>query len=147
MIRSADPYLNFPGNTEEAFHFYRSVFGGEFSGVVRFRDVGDNEMGVAEEELDRIAHISLPLGSGGTLMGTDVVGAWMDGFVVGTNSYIHLEVDGPSEAHGIFAALSEGGLVQMPLMRTEWAELYGSVRDRFGVQWMVSYTGSVVFPG
>lgn len=147
MIRSADPYLNFPGNTEEAFHFYRSVFGGEFSGVIRFRDFGNNEMGVAEEDLDRIAHIALPLGSGGMLMGTDVVGAWRDAFVVGTNSYTHLEVEGPAEAGRIFTALSEGGLVQMPLMRTEWAELYGSLRDRFGVQWMVSYTGSVAFPG
>lgn len=147
MIRSADPYLNFPGTTEEAFVFYRSVFGGDLSGPIRFRDFGSNEMGLSEEELDLVAHISLPLGSGGTLMGTDVTGAWREGFVAGTNCYTHLEVDGADEARRIFAALSEGGTVQMELTRTDWAELYGSLRDRFGVQWMVSYTGSVSFTG
>jgi len=147
MIRSADPYLNFPGNTLPAFEFYRSVFGGDFTGVIRYRDFGNNDMGVAEEELDLIAHIGLPLGSGGILMGTDVTGAWREGFVMGTNSYTHLELDSAAEARRVFDALAEGGEAQMPLSRTEWAELYGSVRDRFGAQWMVSYTGEVTFPG
>lgn len=146
MIRSANPYLNFPGNTEEAFSFYRGVFGGDFAGVVRFRDFPDNGMGVAEQELDRIAHICLPIGENIMLMGTDVTESWKDGFVIGTNSYIHLEVGSTDEANRIFDALTEGGTVEMSLTRTDWAEKYGSCRDRFGIQWMVSYTGSVAFP-
>jgi PhnB protein len=104
-------------------------------------------MGIPEQELDRIAHICLPLGENIMLMGTDVIEAWKDGFVVGTNSYIHLEVGSGEEADRIFEALSDGGKVEMPVMRTDWAEKYGTCRDRFGIQWMVSYTGSVVFPG
>jgi PhnB protein len=147
MIRAANPYLNFPGNTEEAFEFYRSVFGGEFAGLIRFRDFPENPMGIPEHELDRVAHVALPLGEGGLLMGTDVVDAWREGFVVGTNTYIHLDVGSGDEADRIFGALADGGRVDMPVMRTEWAEKYGTCTDRFGVQWMVSYTGSVTFPG
>jgi PhnB protein len=145
MIKAVSPYLNFPGNTEEAFSFYHSVLGGELVGPIRFRDFPEDPMGVPEEELDRIANIGLALGNGTTLMGTDVISAWRDGFVVGTNSYIHLEVDGADEAERVFDGLSAGGAVEMALTRTEWAEKYGTCRDRFGVQWMISYTGSVVF--
>lgn len=147
MIRSANPYLNFAGDTEEAFEFYRSVFGGEFAGVVRFRDFPGDPMDVSEQELDQIAHICLPLGENIMLMGTDVIGEWKDGLVMGTNSYVHLEVGSGDEADRIFEALSDGGKVEMPVTRTGWAEKYGSCRDRFGAQWMVSYTGSAVFPG
>jgi PhnB protein len=147
MIRAVNPYLNFPGNTEEAFKFYRSVFGGEFAGLVRFRDFPDNPMGVPEEDLDRIAHMALPLGEGNLLMGTDVICQWADDFQVGNHSHIHLEVGSADEAARIFAGLADGGRATMPLQRTEWAELYGNLVDRFGVQWMVSYTGSVVFEG
>lgn len=146
MIRSADPYICLPGNTEEAFQFYRSVFGGEFAGVVRFRDLANN-MGVDPEERDGIAHIALPLGSGSLLMGTDLVGRWRDRFVTGTATYTHLEVDGAAEAERIFGALAEGGTVEMALTSTEWAELFGSLRDRYGIQWMVSHTGGVHFTG
>ncbi len=157
MIRSANPYLNFPGNTEEAFHFYASVLGGEPTGLVRFRDFGDNTMGLSEEELDLVAHIALPLGSGQMLMGTDVGCApdgegeaaegWRKKLVVGTNAWTLLEVESAADAERIFAGLSDGGTVEMPLMPVAWAEKYGTCRDRYGVQWMVSYTGSVEFPG
>lgn len=147
MIRAVNPYLNFPGNTEEAFEFYRTVFGGEFAGLVRFRDFPENPMGIADEELDLIAHVALPLGEGNLLMGTDVICAWADDFTVGNNSYIHLEAGSRDEAERLFGALGEGGSATMPLQRTEWAELYGNLVDRFGVQWMVSYTGGVVFEG
>jgi PhnB protein len=147
MIRAANPYLNFPGNAEEAFEFYRSVFGGDFAVVVRFRDFDENPMAMPEHELDLIAHISLPLGDGIMLMGTDIGEKWRDGFVVGTNTHIHLEVGSADETDRIFVALSEGGAVEMPLDRTEWAEKYGMLRDRYGVQWMLSFAGSVVYPG
>lgn len=147
MIKAVNPYLNFPGNTEEAFDFYRSVLGGELVGPVRFRDFPNDPMGVPEEELDLIANVGLVLGNGTTLMGNDVIGAWREGFIVGTNSYIHLELDSGEEAERVFDGLSAGGAVEMALTRTEWAEQFGTFRDRFGVQWMVSYTGSVVFGG
>ena len=146
MIRSVDPYLNFAGNTEEAFNVYRSIFGGEFQGLMRYRDV-ENTMGLGEDEMDLVAHVALPLGPDRMLMGTDVAGAWAANFTVGTNTYIHLEVETADDADRIFAGLSAGGTVEMPLEKTFWAEKYGSCRDRFGVQWMVSYTGSVTFPG
>lgn len=138
------PYLNFPGNTEAAFEFYRSVFGGEFLGVVRYRDFPDNGMGVAEEHLDRIANIALPLTPDVVLMGTDVAGGWKP-LVVGNNVYVTLEVESADEARRLFDALSAGGETEMPLQPTEWAELYGSCIDRYRVQWMVMYTGDVRF--
>lgn len=98
-----------------------------------------------DAELDLVANIGLVLGNGTTLMGNDVVHAWRDGFVVGSNSYIHLELDSAAEAERIFNGLSAAGTVEMALTRTEWAETFGTCRDRFGVQWMVSYTGSVLF--
>jgi len=138
-------YLNFDGNALEAFELYRSVFGGEFDGVLRFRDFDDNAMGVSEAELDKIAHISLPIANGIGLMGSDVAGPQVDAFKTGNNVYIYLETESGAEADRVFAALSEGGTEEMPLQATQWAEKYGSLTDRFGVQWMLSYTGDVEF--
>jgi PhnB protein len=146
-MKAANPYLNFKGNTRDAFEFYKSVFGGEFQAVLRFRDFGDNGMGVAEKDLDKIAHIALPLGPNALLMGTDVVDAMPGTFTVGTNTYIALDPDSADEADRLFSGLAAGGQVQMPLQQTEWAEKYGSLVDKFGVQWMVSYAGSVTFEG
>jgi PhnB protein len=146
MIK-AHPYLNFDGNTEEAFTFYRSVFGGEFSAVIRFRDFPDNVMGVSESELDKIAHIALPLGEDTLLMATDVVGSMPVALTVGNNFYIAIEPESAEEADTLFNALSAGGRIAMPLQQTEWAEKHGSFADRFGVQWMIDYTGSAEFGG
>lgn len=144
-MQSVHPYLNFKGDAEAAFSLYRSVFGGEFLGVLRFRDFGDNSMGVSDADLDKIAHITLPLAEGTNLMGSDVVGDDAESFVVGSNNYIYLEADTGEEADRVYSALSEGGEAEMPLMATEWAEKYGTCVDRFGVRWMVSFTGSVEF--
>jgi PhnB protein len=139
-MKTVYPYLNFPGNAEEAFTFYRDVFGGDFLQVVRFRDFPDNAMGAPESELDRIAHIALPLGDATVLYGTDVLEGWRP-LVAGTNFYIAIEADSPAEADRLFARLSAGGSVGMPLEPTEWAELYSDCTDRFGIQWMIMYTG------
>lgn len=145
-MKAAHPYLNFPGNTEEAFNFYRSVFGGDFTMLVRFKDFGEGGMGVAKSEQDKIAHISLQLGDT-VLMATDVVGSRGESLKVGNNVYITLSPDSAEEAERVFGALTSGGRVEMPLQQTEWAEKYGSCVDRFGVQWMVSYAGNVQFAG
>lgn len=142
---SANPYLNFKGNAEEAFTFYRQVFGGDFVSVIRFRDFPDNSMGVAEAELDKIAHIALPLGPHNLLMATDVVSSWSRPFDRGNNCYISLEAESAVECDKLFNALSRGGTVEMPPQETEWAERYGICIDRFGVQWMMNYTGNKTF--
>ena len=145
MVQSVNPYLHFPGNTLEAFEFYRSVFGGEFPMVLRFRDFPGN-MGAPDAAADRIAHIALPIGQN-VLMGTDVIGDQVDAFTVGNNSYIVLAPDDADEAARLFDGLSAGGRIEMPLQATEWAEQYGILVDRFGVQWMVSYEGANRFTG
>jgi PhnB protein len=135
-MKTVHPYLNFPGNTEEAFAFYRSVFGGDYTNVTRFRDMGGNEMGIPEEELDRIANIGLPLTNDITLMGTDVVSGWGP-LTAGNNTYIALETDSEEETERLFVGLSEGGKVRMPPHKTDWAARYADFTDRYGVQWMV----------
>jgi PhnB protein len=141
-MKVANPYLNFEGYTEEAFRFYRSVFGGEFLDLRRFRDFPDNPMGIAEHELDKIAHIALSLGSN-ILMGTDVVESMPTRVTIGNNFYITIEPESADEADSLFNALADGGVIEMPLMRTEWAEKYGICADRYGIQWMISYGGVV----
>jgi PhnB protein len=143
----AHTYLNFNGNTEEAFNFYKSVFGGEFLSLVRFKDAG--EMGGAEKlsaaDQEKLMHVSLSIGRDSLLMGTDALESMGFKVTMGNNSYIVLEADNGAEADRLFEALSSGGRVEMDLQRTGWAEKYGSFADKFGVQWMVSYTGDVQF--
>ncbi|CAN5561116.1 VOC family protein [soil metagenome] len=141
-MKSVSPYLNFPGNSEEAFNFYKSVFGGE-PVITRFKDLQDNSMGVPERDLDKIANIALPLGSGCVLMATDVIDSMPTQLTVGNNFYITLEPESIEEAESLFNALAEGGAIEMPLMKTEWAEKYGICADKFGIQWMINYGGNV----
>jgi PhnB protein len=143
-MKNVNPYLNFPGNTEEAFGFYRSVFGGEFPMVLRFRDFGPEMDG---PDGDKLAHIALPLGHGSMLMGTDALESHGRTLTMGNNFSISLEAETSGEAERLFGALSAGGRTDMPLGRTEWAELYGMCTDRYGVQWMVNFPGSVRFGG
>jgi len=138
-------YLNFNGNAEEAFEYYRSVFGSEYDGLLRFRDFGEEAMGATEAERDKIAHISLPLVEGTSLMASDVIGPQADEFNAGNNVYIYLETETAEEADRLFSALADGGFAEMPLQATEWAEKYGSCVDRFDVRWMISFTGDVQF--
>lgn len=143
-MKAVNPYLNFGGNTEEAFKFYQTVFGGELR-IVRFKDFGDNGMGVPDKDLNKIAHIALPLGEHCLLMGTDTLEPMGQVLTVGNNFSITLEPESEEEAERLFNGLSDGGKVAMPLAKTEWAEKYGMCTDKFGVQWMVNYTGNVQF--
>ena len=139
-------YLNFPRKTEEAFNFYKSIFGGEFGndGVARFSDIppSDEMPPLAEEDKDLIMHIELPLLGGHVLMGTDAPESM--GFKVnfGNNSYINLEPDTRAETKRLFDGLSEGGVVTMELQQMFWGAYYGSCTDKFGVQWMFNCTGN-----
>ncbi len=133
-------YLNFPRNTEEIFNYYKSIFGGEFSGggIARFRDIPaqDGMPPLAEEDKDLIMHIELPILGGHILMGTDAPESM--GFKVnyGNNIHINLEPDTKAETKRLFDALSAGGKITMELQVMFWGAYYGSCTDKFGVQWM-----------
>ena len=136
---SVDGYLNFPGNALEAFEFYRSVFGGELEQHLRYRDFG-GDSGFDSADADRTAHVSLRLTPSFALMGSDVPERAEPSFVVGTNHYLNLNMGSAREAEQVFEALSRGGQVESPLSKTAWADLYGSLTDRFGVRWMINFT-------
>jgi PhnB protein len=142
---ATNPYLNFDGNAEEAFRFYKSVFGGDFAVLVRFKDMGGGPPGASPSEMERIAHVSLPLGSSGMLMASDILPSAGHTLTVGNNFYVSLHPDSAAEAQRIHDGLSAGGKVEMPLGPTPWAERFSSFTDRFGVQWMVNYAGAVQF--
>lgn len=133
-------YLNFPRQTEEAFNFYKSVFGGEFggNGIMRFGDIPPSgEMPpLSEDDQKLIMHIELPILGGHSLMGTDAPESM--GFKVnfGNNLYISLEPDTRAETKKLFDALSAGGKVEMNLDDMFWGAYYGSCTDKYGVQWM-----------
>ena len=134
-------YLNFQRNTEDAFNFYRSVFGGEFThgGIARFKDI-PQEKPLAEADKDLIMHIELPILGGHILMGTDAPESM--GFKVnsGNNVHISLEPGTRMETKKLFDALSKGGKVTMELQNMFWGSYYGSCTDKFGVQWMFNFT-------
>ena len=132
-------YLNFQGNTEEAFKFYKSVFGGEFSSLVRFKDMPMEGMDVPEDDKDKIMHISLPIGKNQILMASDALESLGQKTVFGNNIYISLHPDSREMADKLFNALSEGGTVEMPLADQEWDDYFGSLFDKFGVPWMVMF--------
>lgn len=138
-----NPYLNFNGNTEEAFNHYKSVFGGEFAALMRFRDVpageGCEAVKIAENELDKIMHIALPIGDGGILMATDSLESMGQNPIAGDNFSIAVSAKSKEEADAIFNGLSEGGKVEMPLADAFWGAYFGMCEDKFGIQWMVDY--------
>ena len=145
-MKELTPYLNFDGTTEEAFTFYAGVFGGQILGVARFRDFGSMAE-LPEADLDKVANVGLTLPNGSMLMGTDVLASLGQQFRSGNDFALHVEADDAGEAQRLFTALSEGGTVSMEPAPTEWAEWFAGCTDRFGVEWMISWTGSVVFQG
>jgi PhnB protein len=131
------PYLNFNGNTEEAFNFYKSVFGGEFSMVMRFKDVpAEHQMG--ESNGNKIMHMSLPLGDGTIIMGSDVPEMYGKA-IIGNNISISINTKSKEEADKIFNGLSAGGQVTMPMENAFWGSYFGMFKDKFEINWMVSY--------
>lgn len=136
-------YLNFPRNTEEAFTFYKSVFGGDFygEGIIRFGSVPPQEgaPSLAEEDKNLVMHMGLEITGGHILMGSDAPESM--GFTVnkGNNVYIMLSPDTREETSMLFNALSEGGQVTQPLADMFWGDYYGSCIDKFGIQWMFNH--------
>lgn len=134
-------YLNFSGNTEQAFAFYRTVFGGEFNGPVhRFRDApaAPGQPPMPADTANMVLHIELNLLGGHVMMGTDAPQSMGFKVVQGNNVHINLEPDTRAEAERLFNALAAGGTVEMPLQDMFWGAYFGSLTDKFGIHWMVN---------
>lgn len=138
-MASINPHVHFNGNAEEAFEFYKSVFGGKFKKIMRFKDLITEGFQFPEEELNKIMHISLPISEGSTLMGSDVPN--MLG-VVNENenrSKITISAESKEEADKLFNGLSEGGTVEFPIAESPWGSYFGAFRDKYGVEWMIQF--------
>ena len=129
-------YLTFNRNCREAFEFYRTVFGGEFTGIHTFSD-GPPEMSVSEDERDLIMHVSLPIGSN-VLMGSDT-SSHAPPLIVGNNFSVSVSPDSREEADRLFAKLSEGGATVMPMVDAFWGSYFGMCVDKFGVTWQINF--------
>lgn len=137
-MTTLNPYLNFDGNCEEAFNFYKSVFGGEFATVMRYKEM-PAEYQMPESEAQKIMHMALPIGQGSMLMGSDTP-ASMGPTTIGSNVSIAINAASEAEAARLFNGLVAGGKVTMPLDKAFWGDYFGMLTDKYGVQWMVSYS-------
>ena len=138
-MASVSTYLNFVRNTEEAFNFYKSVFGTDFIGdIMRFKDIppSENMPPLPDSDKNLVMHVTLPIIGGHKLMGTDAPDSM--GFKVnfGNNVYINIEPDTRKETKRLFDALSKGGTIEQELRDMFWGDYYGSCKDKYGVQWM-----------
>lgn len=139
-MATTNTYLNFDGNCEEAFDFYKSVFGGEFTYRSRFGEIPESEdYKVSEAYKHRIMHVSLPIGSS-VLMGSDTGGEeWAPAFIQGNNFSVSVTADSKQEADRLFNELAVGGQISMPLADMFWGDYFGMLTDKFGVNWMISF--------
>ena len=139
-MASINPYLVFNGNCEEAFLFYQSVFGGEFPYVGKFKDMpqAEGKPALSEEEGNKIMHVTLPIGDGSILMGSDISSASGD-VVFGQNISLSINAQSKDEADKLFNGLSAGGTVTMAMNQTFWGAYFGMFTDKFGINWMVNF--------
>lgn len=133
-----NPYIHFNGNAEEAFVFYKSVFGGEFETVVRFSDMAIQEHPISDNEANKIMHIALPIGAS-ILMGSDTPEFMGRHSEQETRSKISISAESKEEADKLFNGLSAGGTVEMPIEESPWGSYFGMFRDKFGIEWMVDF--------
>ncbi len=133
-----NPHINFNGNAEEAFTFYKSVFGGEFATVMRFKDLASPDFPVEEKEANKIMHIALPIGKN-VLMGNDVPEIMGRTNENENRSKISISAESKEEADKLFNGLSEGGQIEMPLEDSPWGSYFGMFRDKYGIEWMVDF--------
>jgi PhnB protein len=134
-----NPYLHFNGNAEEAFTFYKSVFGGEFAIISRFKDFSNPENPISEKEANKIMHIALPIGKHNVLMASDtpeIMGVHNENE---TRSKISISAESKEEADQLFKGLSKGGKIEMPIAESPWGSYFGMFRDKYGIEWMVDF--------
>ncbi len=133
-----NPHINFNGNAEAAFNFYKSVFGGEFIKIVRFKDLSSAEFPVSESEANKIMHIALPIGPN-VLMANDVPDILGKTNENENRSKISINTESREEADRIFKELSAGGNVEFPIGKSPWGSYFGMFRDKYGIEWMVDF--------
>ncbi|MBW8361262.1 MAG: VOC family protein [Kaistella sp.] len=131
-------YLNFDGTAEEAFRFYRTVFGGEFAGEIHRMGSAPGTENLSDDEKNRVMHVALPVGSD-LLMGSDIIPAFGQSLTLGNSNYVSVFPDSREDAERIFNGLSEGGKLEMPLEDQFWGDYFGSFQDKYGIHWMVNY--------
>jgi PhnB protein len=134
-----NPHINFNGNAEEAFTFYKLVFGGEFAKVVRFKDLAGAGFQVTEKEENKIMHIALPIGKGSFLMGNDVPEVMGRTNESENRSKIVITAESKEEADKLFNGLSVGGEIEFPIGDSPWGSYFGCFRDKYGIEWMVDF--------
>lgn len=141
-MATINPHINFNGNAEEAFNFYKSVFGGEFTKIMRFKDKAIPDFQPSEKEANKIIHIALPIGKNNILMGNDV-----PEFMRKTNenenrNKIAIGAESKEEADRLFNGLSAGGQIEMPISDSPWGSYFGMSRDKYGIEWMVDFASN-----
>ncbi len=138
-MATINPYIHFNGNAEEAFTFYKSVFGGEFATIVRFKDMNFEGSPNIGKEAEKIMHIALPVGKHNVLMGSDTPEQLGHHNEKETRSKISVSAESKEEAEKIFNGLSKGGQIEMPIADSPWGSYFGMFRDKFGIEWMVDF--------
>lgn len=138
-MASINPHINFNGNAEEAFNFYKSVFGGEFSKIARFKDMASDEFPVAEHEANKIMHIALPIGKSSVLMANDVPEILGKTNENENRSKIVITAESKEEADKLFNGLAAGGQIEFPISDSPWGTYFGMFRDKYGIEWMVDF--------
>ncbi len=136
-----NPFIHFNGNTEEAFTFYKSIFGGEFTNITRFKDLANAENLFSEKEANYIMHIALPIGKNSVLMASDVPEIFGKVNENENRSKVHINADSKEEAEKLFNALSAGGAIEVPFSESQPGSYFGMFRDKFGIEWMVNFSG------
>jgi PhnB protein len=133
-----NPHINFNGNAEEAFNFYKSVFGGEFAMIVRFKDISNPGYPVSENDANKIMHIALPIGKN-VLMANDIPESMGHVNENENRSKIFISAESREEADNLFSGLSAGGKIEAPIGDSPWGSYFGMFRDKFGIEWMVDF--------
>ncbi len=137
---SINPWINFNGNAEEAFTFYKAVFGGEFEKIIRFKDLASPEFQVPDTEANKIMRIALPIGKNNVLLGNDVP-SFMGKVSENENrSKISISAESKEEADRIFLGLSAGGQVEGPMSDSPWGSYAGMFRDKYGIEWVIEFS-------
>lgn len=134
-----NPHINFNGNAEEAFTFYKSVFGGDFAKIIRFKEIASADFPVSEKEENKIMHIVLPIGPCNTLMGNDVPEILGKTNENENRSKIVVNADSKAEADKLFNGLSAGGEIEGPIGDSPWGSYFGCFRDKYGIEWIVEF--------
>lgn len=133
-----NPHINFNGNAEEAFNFYKSVFGGEFTRIIRLKDLASSEFPIAEKDTNKIMHIALPIGEN-VLMGNDVPESMGPVNENENRSKIAVSTESREEADQLFNGLSAGGNIEIPISDSPWESYFGMFRDKFGIEWIIEF--------